>query len=83
MSLDRRVGRKEQIQAALEALGGTAELQQIYLWMERNCDLSPNDLSESRYSGTSNYQHAVRSTLVLMKKEGTVIQVGRAVYRLM
>ena len=68
--------------AALKALGGSGELQKIYQWMELHCVLTPQDLSESRYGGTPNYQHAVRSTLSIMRKKGQVIQLDRGVYRL-
>ena len=74
--------RERQILSALKALGGTGELQEIYQWMERHCDLTPHDLSESRYGGTPQYQHAVRSTLSVMKQRGQIIHQARGVYRL-
>ena len=77
-----RGDRQQQILAALEALGGSGELQEIYQWMERHCDLSARDLGESRYGGTPNYQHAVRSTLSIMKRKRQVIHLNRGVYRL-
>ena len=74
--------RQQQILAALEALGGVGELQGIYKWMEQNCNLTSHDLSASRYGGTPNYQHAVRSTLAIMKRKEQVVHLDRGIYRL-
>ena len=74
--------RQQQILAALEALGGVGELQEIYKWMEQNCNLTSHDLSASRYSGTPNYQHAVRAMLAFMKRKEQVVHLDRGIYRL-
>ena len=72
---------EEIIIAALEAMGGTGTLQDIYQWVEVNINLSSYELGETQWE-PYRYQHHIRSRLFVMKRKGQVIQVSRAVYRL-
>ena len=72
---------EEIIIAALEAMGGTGTLQDIYQWVEGNIHLSSYEVGETQWEAYR-YQHHVRSRLFVMKRKGQVIQVGRAVYRI-
>lgn len=71
----------ETVIAALEALGGTGALQDIYRWVRENGDLSDYELQETQWEAFR-YQHRIRASLSVMKKNGQVTQVGRGVYRL-
>ena len=74
--------RQQQIVEALEALGGRAELSEIYRWLESHGQLTSQDLQETRYGGRPNFQHIIRSTVSRMVAAHLVVRVGRGEYRL-
>ncbi len=74
--------RQQQICEALDALGGKAELADIYRWLESHDRLTPEDLQETRYGGRPNFQHIIRSTVSRMVAAHLVVRVGRGEYRL-
>ena len=72
---------REEIVAALNAMGGRGALQDIYWWVERNGSLSEKDMSDWGGVGPM-YQHTIRSYLTQMSREGLVVRTGKAEYRL-
>lgn len=72
---------RQNIFAALQALGGSGSLQDIYLWMEANAGLSNQDLRDWGGVGPM-YQHTVRRYLTNMCRKGEVARLDRGFYRL-
>ena len=66
---------------ALDSLGGTARLSDIYEWYEHSDKLTDHDLALWT-NGVPNYQHAIRSCIARLKREGRIEQTDRGRYRL-
>ena len=69
------------VSEALQSLGGEAELQDIYLWIEDADYLGEQD-KESWTDGRPMYQHSVRAFIGTMLKSGELVRVSRGRYRL-
>ena len=68
--------------AALQRLGGEADLLDLYNDIERTVDLTELELEASPHHGRPRYQHTVRATVSQMARRGRLLQVGRGRYRL-
>jgi len=68
------------ILSAFHALGGSADLQSIYVYLERHASMRPHHTRHTKWGGRPAYQHQVRSHVVNLCQTGDLRRVARGHY---
>jgi hypothetical protein len=66
--------------SAFRALGGSAELRDIYLYLERHALMRPHHTRPTKWGGRPAYQHQVRSHVVNLMQAGDLTRLARGHY---
>ena len=66
--------------SAFDALGGEADLQAVYVYLERHAPMRAHHKQQTKWGGRPAYQHQVRSHVVNLFQSGQLRRIARGRY---